>query len=167
MSEPNVPVPAALADADGLKVHGRSGDQVMDSLTEGRVDESSLRSTSTAARALLCRNAHRRQPAADYRCSEKVRTCADFRSATPAAVRRCARVGQASPPTVAWDARTVEAQFGSQMFAAVVPDGSFYGWQPWCAQAGWRWLVVRHRLLSDCPLQRFASEANECRFRLQ
>ena len=35
--EANVPVTAALAYADGLKVQGRFGDQVMYSLTDGRV----------------------------------------------------------------------------------------------------------------------------------
>jgi hypothetical protein len=35
--EPNVPVTAMLAYADGLKVQGRFGDQVMYSLTDGRV----------------------------------------------------------------------------------------------------------------------------------
>jgi hypothetical protein len=35
--EANVPVPAMLAYADGLKVQGRFGDQVMYSLTDGRV----------------------------------------------------------------------------------------------------------------------------------
>jgi hypothetical protein len=35
--EPNVPVTATLAYADGLKVQGRFGDRVMYSLTDGRV----------------------------------------------------------------------------------------------------------------------------------
>jgi hypothetical protein len=35
--EANVPVTATLAYADGLKVQGRFGDQVMYSLTDGRV----------------------------------------------------------------------------------------------------------------------------------
>jgi len=35
--EANVPVTASLAYADGLKVQGRFGDQVMYSLTDGRV----------------------------------------------------------------------------------------------------------------------------------
>src|SRR6516225_10993623 len=35
--EANVPVAATLAYADGLKVQGRFGDQVMYSLTDGRV----------------------------------------------------------------------------------------------------------------------------------
>ena len=37
MFEANVPVTATLAYADGLKVQGRFGDQVMYSLTDGRV----------------------------------------------------------------------------------------------------------------------------------
>src|SRR5208283_3492868 len=35
--EANVPVTATLAYADGLKVQGRFGDQVMYSLTDGRI----------------------------------------------------------------------------------------------------------------------------------
>ena len=35
--EANVPVTATLAYADGLKVQGRFGDQVIYSLTDGRV----------------------------------------------------------------------------------------------------------------------------------